>query len=149
MIFLTFKQAVGFNQKQIEILGGSFGMRDSSLLESALEMPKQGFGDEYLHDFPFEMAAAYLYHISKNHPFLDGNKRTALHVCLTFLKVNGYQCTLQSPELEDFTVEVATGVHSKAAIAKKLEENCTKLPWCLKRIKNLLNFFKKTKVELI
>lgn len=127
MIFISLSQAIVMNQQQIELFGGSFGLRDQGLLESALEMPRQGFGDQYLHEFPFEMAAAYLFHISKNHPFVDGNKRTALHVCLTFLAVNGYECNLSSPELENFTVEVATGHYTKAQITEKLEQNCTKI----------------------
>ncbi len=127
MIFITLAQSIFINQQQIELFGGSLGLRDRSLLESAIEMPKQGLGDEYLHEFPFEMAAAYLFYISKNHPFLDGNKRTALNVCLTFLDMNGYECGLSSPELEDFTVEVAIGKQSKADITQKLEKHCTKI----------------------
>lgn len=123
MIFITLFQTIFINQQQIELFGGSLGLRDQGLLEAAIEMPAQGFEDEYLHEFPFEMAAAYLFHISKNHPFLDGNKRTALNVCLTFLALNGYECTMPNKALEDFTVEVATGQNTKSQIAKKIEQN--------------------------
>ena len=65
------------------------GVRDHALLESALAQPGAAFGGEFLHVDLFAMAAAYLFHIVKNHPFLDGNKRTGLIVAITFLAING------------------------------------------------------------
>lgn len=127
MIFINLSQAIFINQQQIELFGGSLGLRDKGLLASALEMPKQSYDQEYLHEFPFEMTAAYLFHISKNHPFLDGNKRTTLNVCLTFLYLNGFQCIMPEKMLEDFTVEVATGHHTKTKIAQKLEQHCVEI----------------------
>ncbi|MDQ7012628.1 MAG: Fic family protein [Planctomycetota bacterium] len=58
--------------------GGDPGLRDRGLLESALAQPRQAFGGEFAHTYPFGMAAAYAFHIAKNHPFIDGNKRAAL-----------------------------------------------------------------------
>lgn len=76
--FLTLQGALDFHQDSIENFGGASGLRDQGSLDSALAMPRQGFGGEYAHAFPFVMAAAYAFHIAKNHPFVDGNKRTAL-----------------------------------------------------------------------
>lgn len=65
--------------------GGSLELRDEGLLQSAIAMPSQQFGGEYLHPDIETMAAAYLYHLNKNHAFVDGNKRVALTACETFL----------------------------------------------------------------
>jgi death-on-curing protein len=59
---------------QIENYGGAVEIRDRALLESAIEQPRATFGGNYLHQFPYEMAAAYLFHLVMNHPFVDGNK---------------------------------------------------------------------------
>ena len=74
--FLDLLQIVAIHQDQLDRYGGERGLRDIELLNSAIAMPQAGFGDEYLHKGVFEMAAAYLFHIVKNHAFLDGNKRT-------------------------------------------------------------------------
>lgn len=68
------------HDRQIEVFGGSTGVRDLGLLESALAQPQATFGGELLHPTLPEQAAAYLYHLAKNHPFIDGNKRTAFAV---------------------------------------------------------------------
>lgn len=69
-------------------MAGSQGLRDLGLLQSALAQPEAGFGGELFHKDLFEMAAAYLFHISRNHAFVDGNKRMALAGCLLFLSIN-------------------------------------------------------------
>ena len=74
--FLSVADVLGFHEDQLANYGGAPGVRDMGLLESAVAMPMAGFGDQYLHADLFEMAAAYLYHIVCNHPFVDGNKRT-------------------------------------------------------------------------
>jgi death on curing protein len=67
---------------------GSPGLRDQGLLESAVAAPQASFGGELLIKDPFEIAAAYLFYVCRNHPFADGNKRTALAASLVFLKQN-------------------------------------------------------------
>lgn len=74
--FLDLDRALRMHRSLIEAYGGSDGLRDAGLLESALAMPQASFDGQYLHADLFEMAAAYLYHIVQNHPFVDGNKRT-------------------------------------------------------------------------
>jgi death-on-curing protein len=83
--FLDAETITTFHNDLIETYGGTRGLRDSGLLESALAQPKAQFGGEYLHDGIFEMASAYGFHICKNHPFIDGNKRSALVAMYTFL----------------------------------------------------------------
>ncbi|MDI6800525.1 MAG: type II toxin-antitoxin system death-on-curing family toxin [Thermodesulfovibrionales bacterium] len=78
IIFLTLAEVIDIHTDQIEKYGGSMGIRDKNLLYSAIAMPSASFYRTFLHSDIFEMAAAYVYHISQNHPFIDGNKRTAL-----------------------------------------------------------------------
>jgi len=76
--FLDKETILIFHQDQLELYGGKKGIRDEHLLESALAQPEASFGGEYVHKDLFQMAAAYGYHLCQNHPFYDGNKRTAL-----------------------------------------------------------------------
>jgi len=75
-IFLTLDEVMEIHDHQMELHGGNTSIRDFDLLESAVAQPYSGFGDDYFHKDLYEMAAAYLYHITQNHPFVDGNKRT-------------------------------------------------------------------------
>ena len=76
--FLSLEDVIELHRLQLEMYGGSDGIRDLGLLESAVMMPQASFGGEYVHSGVFEMAAAYAFHIAENQPFVDGNKRTAL-----------------------------------------------------------------------
>ncbi|HET9419468.1 MAG TPA: type II toxin-antitoxin system death-on-curing family toxin [Chthoniobacterales bacterium] len=89
--------------------GGSPGIRDANLLESAVAAPQATMMGQPLIFDPVEIAAAYLFYICRNHPFVDGNKRTALASCLVFLKANGLLRSekLQMHEWEKFVVDVA------------------------------------------
>lgn len=87
--FLTLAEVLEIHKDLIEAHGGSDGIRDLALLESALAVPQAAFGGTFLHALPFEMAAAYAFHIAENQPFVDGNKRTALAAALVFLEING------------------------------------------------------------
>ncbi|MEH2194105.1 MAG: type II toxin-antitoxin system death-on-curing family toxin [Nostoc sp.] len=95
--FLTISQVLDIHQCQIQRFGGTSGVRDEGLLDSALAQPQSTFGGELLHPTIHEQAAAYLYHLAMNHPFLDGNKRTAFAVMDTFITLNDYSLNL-SPE---------------------------------------------------
>lgn len=76
--FLSPEDVLSLHEMQIERYGGSAGIRDRGLLESAIGQPQASFGGEYVHHGFYEMAAAYAFHIAENQPFVDGNKRTAL-----------------------------------------------------------------------
>jgi len=73
-VFLELDEVIEIHHNQIELYGGPAGIRDIELLKSAITMPPATFGGEYLHKNLYEMAAAYLFHIARNHPFIDGNK---------------------------------------------------------------------------
>ena len=93
--FLTEEQILHLHQLAIEKHGGSLGLRDSGLLKSALAMPESGFGGNYFHATIFEMAAAYLFHLVKNHPFVDGNKRIGLLAMIYLSWVKWLQVNLE------------------------------------------------------
>jgi len=87
--------------------GGSDGVRDLALLESAIAAPQASFGGESVYADLTEIAAAYLFFICRNHPFIDGNKRTALSSCIVFLRLNGVEPSPDNPAWEDLTLAVA------------------------------------------
>ncbi len=97
--FLDLAEVLEIHVDQIERYGGTAGVRDLPLLLSALAMPTAGVRGVYVHGTLFEIAAAYLFHIAKNHAFVDGNKRTALTSALTFLDLNGVTVQATTDEL--------------------------------------------------
>ena len=103
---------------QIERYGGPAGIGDLGLLQSAIAMPQASFDGEWLHRDLYEMAAAYAFHVSRNHAFTDGNKRTALASALVFLEINGI--STQDPEgrLYETMIDVASGVLDKLGLAQ-------------------------------
>lgn len=116
-VFLTLDQVLRVHAHQIAVYGGSPGIRDVGLLESALAMPEAvAFGDD-LHPTLHEKAAAYLFHLTKNHPFVDGNKRVGLAVCLTFLALNDVWVHTTEDELVALVLGTVSGERSKADIA--------------------------------
>ncbi len=117
MTFPTAAEAMALQRALIELHGGTPGIRDEGLLLSALAQAEASFGGEYLHRDTFEMAAAYGFHLAQNHPFLDGNKRVALAVLLTFLEVNGIEFRVDPEELYAVMMAVADGRLDKAGLA--------------------------------
>ena len=124
--FLGLDDVLEIHQDQIEHYGGSLGIRDMGLLQSALAMPAAGFGDHYLHKDLFEMAAAYLFHITQNHPFIDGNKRTGAVAAVVFLAMNDIEFDADEDEFESLVRSVATGQSDKAAAAAFFKNNSDK-----------------------
>ena len=98
-VFLTLSEVFEIHRDQIERYGGHPGIRDAGLLRSAVAVSQATMGGEYLHADLFEMPAAYLFHIVKNHPFADGNKRTGAVAALVFLELNGIEVTPNEDEL--------------------------------------------------
>lgn len=111
--FLGVDDVVAIHADTIEHEGGLGGVRDPGLLESAVMMPQQRFGGQLLHEDLAAMAAAYLFHISQNHPFHDGNKRAAAMSALVFLDVNGVSNLPDPVNLETTTLSVASGTMDK------------------------------------
>jgi death-on-curing protein len=123
-LFLTLDEALGLHADQIRRYGGSSGLRDLGLLQSALAMPETSFDEEFLHGTLFEMAAAYLFHIARNHPFVDGNKRTALMCALVFLGLNSKRLDAESEALYALVDGVAAGSVDKAEVSVFLRQSC-------------------------
>jgi death-on-curing protein len=108
VIFLTRENVLTIHADLLFHFGGSPGIRDEGLLDSALAMPAAGFGDQLLHPDVPSMAAAYLFHLVKNHPFVDGNKRIGAMTAFVFLKINGLDLTLDEDAYEATVWSVAT-----------------------------------------
>lgn len=123
--FLTIGDILESHAQQIERYGGSDGIRDVGLLESSIAQPEAMFGGAYLHADLFEMAAAYLFHLVKNHPFLDGNKRIGLEAALVFLEINGLSLRVTDEALVELTLAVARGEASKPQIADFFRERAS------------------------
>ena len=128
-LFLTQEEVLRAHETQIILYGGSTGIRDIGLLESALSMPQASFGGTFLHADHYEMAAAYLFHIVSNHPFVDGNKRTGTVAALTFLDLNGYWFDKEDDSnldtaLEELVLSVACGETGKDKIAAFFRNHC-------------------------
>lgn len=87
--------------------GGSSGLRDRALLESAVAAPQATFAGQSVYADVPEMAGAYLFYLCRNHPFIDGNKRAALGACLVFLRLNGIEPAPDGPDWEQLTLDVA------------------------------------------
>ena len=118
--FLDLEEVLEIHALQLDEFGGIAGVRDRGLLESAVEQPRATAFGELLHADLFEMAAAYLFHIAKNHAFLDGNKRTALVAALVFLDINGVSLERDDERLYELTMAAAEGRADKAQIADQL-----------------------------
>ncbi len=107
MIKLTKEQVLMLHSQLIEATGGSYGVRDKSLLDSALESPFQSFDGEELYPSIQAKAARLCYGLVKNHAMIDGNKQLGAHVMLVFLVVNGYELGYTQNELSDLILDVA------------------------------------------
>lgn len=120
-LWLDKRIALAMHETLIRDYGGSAGVRDEGLLESALARPQNqvAYGDPTL----AEMAAAYAFGIARNHPFVDGNKRTALMAAYAFLRMNGLRLT--APEVEAATVirDLAAGEIGESELAAWIAAN--------------------------
>jgi death-on-curing protein len=115
--FLGLDEVLEIHRDQIDRYGGRHGVRDLGLLEWALGVPRSGAGGRYFHQDLFEMAAAYLFHIVDDHPFVDGNKRTGAVAAFVFLAMNGRRLEASNPAYERLVRSVAAGREDKAAVA--------------------------------
>jgi len=104
---LTVANVLEIHSEAISQFGGSDGIREMALLESAVAAPQASFGGESVYTDLLEVAAAYLFFLCRNHPFVDGNKRAALGSCIVFLRLNGIEPQSDSQSWEDLTLDVA------------------------------------------
>ena len=122
MKYLTAEQVLFIHARLIDETGGSHGVRDLGLLESAVARPQATFDDKELHPDLFIKAAALMHAIIPNHPFMDGNKRTGTVAAGIFLKINGYTLNAKNRELESFALSVVVSKISLTEIADWLRQ---------------------------
>ena len=121
LTFLTLAEVIDIHNNQIELYGGQNGVRDFGLLQSALAQPEASFAGQWLHEDIFLMAAAYAFHICQNHPFFDGNKRTALASALVFLELNSISLDDPKGKLLKAMMSMAKGALNKEQFAQILK----------------------------
>ena len=119
--FLPEAIVLAIHDDQIRLYGGIHGARDMAALDAALHMPQAQFAGQFLHATIYQMAAAYGFHLCQNHPFLDGNKRTAGMVMFTFLQLNGLQPVATEANYCATMMAVATGQINKEELVDWLQ----------------------------
>jgi death on curing protein len=124
--WLTGRVVASIHQRQIQRHGGSHGTRDEGLLESALARPKNlaSYGEPTV----FELAASYALGIARNHPFVDGNKRTAFVASALFLRMNGQKLDAEQAEAAVVFLRLAAGEFSEEELAEWLRRNASPPP---------------------
>jgi len=110
----------------IKQFGGLKGVRDENLLASAVLTPQSSFGGKSPYADIVEVAAAYLFYICKNHPFLDGNKRTAMMAGIVFLRLNGIESKADNHQWEKLMLDVASGKIDRDITTQRLRKLITR-----------------------
>lgn len=121
--FLTTPQVLAIHDQVVKRFGGSLGLRDLGLLQASVERPKATFSKKFLYKSLFEKAAALFQSLLKNHPFIDGNKRTALTAAGIFLKMNGFELQNTHQEEVRFTLKVDQENLTVEQISKWLKDH--------------------------
>ncbi len=124
IIFLSVEEVLAMHRVQINRFGGTHGVRDRGLLESAILAPQMTFGGIFLCDTLFKMAATYAHGILNNHAFVDGNKRTGTTATIVFLKANDIHIVFKQDELFNLAISIVVQKLSVEAIANILQEKC-------------------------
>lgn len=119
--FITLEQVIEIHDAILESFDGIPGIRSKHLLISAIETPKAMMFGKFLHETIYDKAAAYLFHLVQNHPFIDGNKRTGSVTAILFLEVNGILVNFSNELFEDLVVNIAKGEKSKDHISQFLK----------------------------
>ena len=119
--WLTRRIIIAIHDEQLAIHGGASGLRDEGMLESALDRARNKWSYEGA-DLP-EMAAAYAFGIARNHPFVDGNKRTSLLALYTFLGINGIDFVVPEAEAAAIILSLAAGEVSEENLTRWIRDN--------------------------
>ena len=119
---LTVEIVREIHTEAISRFGGLDGVRETALLESAVAAPQASFGGKSPYRDLAEVAAAYLYYLCRNHPFIDGNKRAALGACIVFLRLNGMEPKVDGPEWEELVLAIAAGTLDRGEATACLRE---------------------------
>jgi len=125
--YLTVEAVLAIHEQVLAAHGGGAGIRDQALLESAVAAPQASLGGEPMFDDPLDIAAAYLFYLCRNHPFVDGNKRVALASCLVFLQLNDKLTDLDLPgrdidSWEAFIIDLASARLDRGQTSQRLRE---------------------------
>lgn len=128
MKYLSPEQVLFIHSRLIDATGGIHGVRDTGLLQSAVSRPRATFGGKEIYPDLFHKAAALMESLARNHPFIDGNKRTSITASGIFLSMNGYKLNCPAKGLERFTLSVATGSASLEEAAAWFSKNSAKTP---------------------
>jgi death-on-curing protein len=126
--YLTLEEVLLLHARLVQRTGGSGGVRDMGLLESALARPRATFAGEDLYPDLWRKAAALMHSLIKNHPFVDGNKRTALTATGLFLELNGHMLTASNDEATRFALQAAVGDVDVEAMAAWIENHSQAFP---------------------
>ena len=118
--FLPLSSVISIHDDQVRLYGGSYGIRDAAALDAAVHMPQAQFEGQFLHPTIFHMAAAYGFHLSQNHPFIDGNKRTAGMAMFAFLLLNGVEPLATEMDYYQTMMAVANGAMRKEELTNWL-----------------------------
>jgi len=124
--YLTLEEVLKFHDEMIERFGGPAGIRDLALLESALAQPEMAVFDNEVYETIIEKAAAYIYFIIKNHPFIDGNKRTGLVCAIVFLRNNNIEVQENFESLYNFAIDIASSEIQIPEIVEYLKKHTVK-----------------------
>jgi death-on-curing protein len=119
--FLELDEVLALHERQLAEFGGSPGLRDRGLLESAVAMPRAAFGGRHVQETVFAMAAAYAFHLAENQPFVDGNRRTGLGAAPAFLRLNGYRVVDAGDDPYQAMIAIAERRLDKVGLAGVLE----------------------------
>lgn len=128
IVFLTVEEILALHDDTIAFAGGAPGLRSLDLLESAIAQPEASFAGEWANAFPFGMASAYAFHLTGNHPFVDGNKRIGLSAAIAFLFMNGWEVVDPQESLYAVMMGVAEGTVEKPELATVFERLARRLP---------------------
>lgn len=120
--FLDLADVLLIHEEQLARYGGSAGLRDQGLLESAIAMPQATFGGTFVHEDLFAMAAAYAFHVAENQPFVDGNKRTGVLAAVVFLELNGFIVVEPPSGFYDAMIALAERRVTKDGLAELLRK---------------------------
>lgn len=125
--YLLFDEVIAIHDSMIELYGGSFGIRDIGLIQSAISRPQASFGGVDLYPTIFDKAAALFHSLMFNHAFLDGNKRTTMTTTARFLAINGYSVAVTQKEFVEFPIRVENKHLSLEKIASWLKKYTKKI----------------------
>ena len=126
IVFITFEEVLAIHDSMVEQHGGSFGIRDAGLIQSAISRPQASFGGQYLYESIFDKAAALFHSLLFNHAFVDGNKRTTVTSTARFLHLNGYDFVAEQEEIVTFALLAENTHPSLEEIALWLQKHTKK-----------------------